>query len=154
MKSTLEDWARSSMIVRELQLGDLWNGFLSSLDTLRTTSNISRELAKEIFEDIDVNKNHIIAVAEVDGRVVGAATLLIEPKFIHGGGIAGHIEDVVVDQDYQGKRIGREIIEYLLNKAADRGCYKTILDCSSDVKPFYEKIGFVEHGTEMRFDHN
>jgi glucosamine-phosphate N-acetyltransferase len=37
-------------------------------------------------------------VAMIDDRVVGTASLLIEPKFIHGGGggAVEHIEDVAV----------------------------------------------------------
>ena len=142
------------MIIRELQRDDLWNGFLESLDSLRAASNISRELADQIFTDISANKNHIIAVAELDGKIVAATTLIIEQKFIHNGGKTGHIEDVVVHKDHQGKKIGREIVQYLLNKAASMGCYKTVLDCRDELRPFYEKIGFIEHGFQMRFDHN
>ena len=33
-------------------------------------------------------------------------------------------------------------MKFLLEKSQNRGCYKTILDCTDDVKPFYEKLGF------------
>ncbi|NIP61922.1 MAG: GNAT family N-acetyltransferase, partial [Nitrosopumilaceae archaeon] len=119
--------------VRELQKEDLFNGFLTSLDSLRKTSDISKERAEEIFKKIASNEDHIIAVAVLDGKIVGSATLLIEQKFIHNGGLVGHIEDVVVDTNFQGKKIGKKIIEYLLERSKNRGCYKTILDCSDDV---------------------
>ena len=106
-----------------------------------------------IFEKINANNDHIIAVAELEGKIVGATTLLIESKFIHNGGLVGHIEDVVVDKNYQGKKIGEKVVNYLLAYAKKRGCYKTILDCTDDVKPFYEKIGFSAVGNEMRFNH-
>lgn len=140
-------------IIRELREEDLWNGFLTSLDSLRKASNIDKKKAIEIFNKINSNPDHIIAVAELNGKIVGATTLLIEPKFIHNGGLVGHIEDVVVDNAYQGKQIGKKIIEYLLKIAKDRGCYKTILDCTDDVKQFYEKIGFKHTANELRFDH-
>ena len=79
--------------------------------------------------------------------------MLIEPKFIHQGGLVGHIEDVVVDKNYQGKKIGEKIMKYLLEIAQKRGCYKTILDCTDDVKKFYEKLGFKLTANEMRYDH-
>ena len=144
----------SDVLVRELKKEDLWNGFLTSLDSLREASNIDKELAIEIFERIKKNDNHIIAVAEMDGKIVGSTTLLIEPKFIHSGGLVGHIEDVVVDKNHQGKRIGEKVVKYLLNVAKSKGCYKTILDCADDVKPFYEKIGFKHNANALRFDHN
>ncbi len=139
--------------VRELQKEDLFNGFLTSLDSLRKTSDISKEKAEEIFKKIASNEDQIIAVAVLDGKIVGSATLLIEQKFIHNGGLVGHIEDVVVDTNYQGKKIGKKIIEYLLECSKNRGCYKTILDCSDDVKQFYEKLGFKHNANALRFDH-
>ncbi len=141
-------------IIKELEEEDIWNGFLTSLDSLRQASNIDKEKAKEVFQKINTNKDHIIAVAELDGKIVGSTTLLIEQKFIHNGGLVGHIEDVVVDKDFQGKKIGEKIMKYLLEIAKNRGCYKTILDCTDDVKPFYEKLGFKHIANELRFDHN
>lgn len=139
--------------IREIQEEDLWNGFLSSLDSLRKSSNITKEKATEVLNTIKKNQNHIIAVAIKDNKVVGSATLLIEPKFIHNGGFVGHIEDVVVDKNYQRNRIGEQIILYLLEKAKTKNCYKTILDCSDEVKPFYEKLGFKHNANALRFDH-
>ncbi len=144
----------TEVIVRELQKEDLFNGFLTSLDSLRQASNIEKNIAEKIFEKIYNNPDHIIAVAEKDQRVVGAATLLLETKFIHNGGVVGHIEDVVVDKNFQGQKIGEKIIKYLLDVAKNQGCYKTILDCTDEVKPFYEKLGFRHNANALRFDHN
>ena len=84
---------------------------------------------------------------------MGSTTLLIEQKFIHKGGIVGHIEDVVVKEGFERRQIGKMIIESLLKTAENHGCYKTILDCKDDVKEFYEKIGFKHESNGMRFDH-
>ena len=143
----------SEPIIRELRKEDLWNGFLTTLDSLRQASDIDRNKADEIFEKINSNPDHIVVIAEVDGKIVGTTTLLIEPKFIHKGGLVGHIEDVVVDKDFQGQKIGEKIMKYLLEFAKNRGCYKTILDSTDDVKPFYEKLGFKYIANELRFDH-
>ena len=144
----------NEMIIRELQIEDLENGFLTTLDSLRLASNIDKNKAKEVFKKIDSNPDHIIAVAEVEGKIVGATTLLIESKFIHEGGLVGHIEDVVVNEKFQGQKIGEKIMKYLLELAKNRGCYKTILDCTDDVKGFYEKLGFKHTANELRFDHS
>ena len=144
----------SELQIRELQKEDLFNGFLTSLDSLRQASNIEKNTAQRIFEKINSNPDHIIAVAEKDEKIVGAATLLLETKFIHEGGIVGHIEDVVVDKEHQGQKIGEKIIKHLLEISKNRGCYKTILDCTDDVKPFYEKLGFRHNANALRFDHD
>ena len=143
----------SEPIIRELRKEDLWNGFLTTLDSLRQASDIDKNKGEAIFEKINSNSDHIVAVAEFDGKIVGPTTLIIEPTFIHSGGLVGHIEDVVVDKNFQGQKIGEKIMKYLLEFAKNRGCYKTILDCTDDVKPFYEKLGFKHIANELRFDH-
>jgi glucosamine-phosphate N-acetyltransferase len=91
----------NNIIIKELQKEDLWKGFLTTLDSLRQTSSIEKNNAEKIYEKIEDNPDHIIIVALIDEKVVGTATLLLEFKFIHNGGIVGHIEDVVVDKNYQ-----------------------------------------------------
>jgi len=143
----------NNISIRKLQKEDLWNGFLISLDSLRQASNIDKKSAEKIFDKINQNPDHVIVVAIMDKRIVGSATLLIETKFIHNGGKVGHIEDVVVNKEHQGKGIGEKIIKFLLKYAEELGCYKTILDCADEVKPFYEKLGFKHNADALRFDH-
>lgn len=143
----------TEVIIRELEENDLFDGFLESLDSLRKASTLSKEKARKIYEIIKSNQNHVVLVAVLDGKVIGSTTMIFEQKFIHDGGIVCHIEDVVVSKNHQGKRIGEKLIKFCLDFARKRNCYKTILDCSEEVKPFYEKIGFKKHSYCMRFDH-
>jgi len=140
--------------IRQIQENDLFQGFLESLDSLRKASDLEKDDAKLVLKKIRSNQNHVIMVAEVDGQIVGSITLLIEPKFIHQGGLVGHIEDVVVRSELQSKGIGEQLVNAALGYAKNHGCYKTILDCDDNVKPFYEKIGFKRNSNAMRFDHN
>jgi len=140
--------------IRQIQENDLFQGFLESLDSLRKTSDLEEDNAKLVLKKIRSNQNHVIMVADLDGQIVGSITLLIEPKFIHQGGLVGHIEDVVVRSELQGKGIGENLVNAALEYAKNHGCYKTILDCDDNVKPFYEKIGFKRNSNAMRFDHN
>jgi glucosamine-phosphate N-acetyltransferase len=141
------------VIIRQLQKEDLFNGFLKSLDSLKKASDIDKNKADEIFSKIKSNPNHVIFVAVLDNKVIGSTTLLIEPKFIHNGGLVGHIEDVVVSKDHQGKGVGEKLILKALEYSKEKKCYKTILDCIDEIKPFYEKLGFKVHSSGMRFDH-
>lgn len=143
----------SEITIRKIQESDIDNGFLESLDSLRKASDLDKKKAKEILRRITANPNHVIFVALKENQVIGATTLLIEQKFIHGGGLVGHIEDVVVSKEQQGLGIGEKIMLAVLEYAKNQGCYKTILDCDDNVKPFYEKIGFKRHSNGMRFDH-
>ena len=139
--------------IREIKENDLENGFLESLDFLRKASDLDKNKGKEILEKIKQNSNQIIQVAIDDKKIVGCITLLIEQKFIHDGGLVGHIEDVVVRKDYEGKGIGMKLVTSMLEYAKRKNCYKTILDCKDDVKQFYERIGFKHESDGMRYDH-
>ena len=139
--------------IREIRENDLENGFLETLDFLRKVSDLDKNKAKEILEKIKQNPNQIIQVAIDDKKIVGCITLLIEQKFIHDGGLVGHIEDVVVRKDYEGKGIGMKLVTSMLEYAKRKNCYKTILDCKDDVKQFYERIGFKHESNGMRYDH-
>ncbi len=141
------------MKVRKLQKKDLYNGFLLSLDSLRKSSHLKSKKANAIFDKISNNPDQVIYVAVNNGKVIGATTLLIEQKFIHDGGKVGHIEDVVVRKEYQGKGVGKMMVNALLKYAEKKGCYKTILDCTDDLTAFYENLGFKRHSNSMRFDH-
>ena len=142
------------IIIREIEEDDLKNGFLETLDFLRNASDLDKNKANEILKKIKQNPNHIIYVAIDNKKIVGSTTLLIEQKFIHDGGLVGHIEDVVVRKDCEGKGIGIKLVTSMLERAKEKNCYKTILDCKDDVKQFYERIGFKRESNGMRYDHN
>jgi len=143
----------SDIKIREIVEEDIEKGFLKSLDSLRKTSELDKEVAKDILKKIISDPNHIIHVAEDNGKIVGSTTLLIEQKFIHNGGYVGHIEDVVVSKEFEGRGIGIKLVTSLLEIANTRNCYKTILDCKDELIPFYERIGFKQESKQMRYNH-
>jgi glucosamine-phosphate N-acetyltransferase len=55
---------------------------------------------------------------------VGTGALIVERKFIHELGLVGHIEDIAVAKDQQGKKLGLRIIQALDFVAEKVGCYK------------------------------
>ena len=140
--------------IREIEEDDIEKGFLETLDFLRNASGLDKNKTKEILKKIKQNPDHIIHVAIGDKKIVGSTTLFIEQKFIHDGGLVGHIEDVVVRKDYEGQGVGMKLVISLLDVAKQRKCYKTILNCEDNLKSFYEKIGFKKATNEMRYDHN
>ena len=143
----------SDIKIREIVEEDIGKGFLKSLDSLRKASELDNEVAKDILKKIISDPNHIIHVAEDNGKIVGSTTLLIEQKFIHNGGCVGHIEDVVVSKEFEGRGIGIKLVTSLLEIANTRNCYKTILDCKDELIPFYERIGFKQESKQMRYNH-
>jgi glucosamine-phosphate N-acetyltransferase len=145
-----------SFTIRELKEEDFSNGFFETLSNLAEVGKTRNDLnlAKEILKRIDSDRNYRIIIAQdnQNRQVIGTATLLIEQKFIHNGGKAGHIEDVATRKGYEGKGIGKKVIEELIKIAKENECYKVILDCNEKVTEFYEKTGFRKQAIMMRID--
>ena len=66
----------------------------------------------------------------------------MEKKFIRNHGTAGHIEDIVVSENYRGQKLGKRMIDTLVNLNKANGGYKVILDCNETKTDFYKKCGF------------
>lgn len=143
--------ASAPLELRDLEESDLSKGFLELLGQLTTVGTISEEHFLQRFSELKENGDYKIVVAENTelGKIVGTATLLIEKKFIHGCGKAGHVEDVVVDASCRGQKLGQRLILRLAEEARAAGCYKVILDCAEHNVGFYGKCGFETKGVEM-----
>ena len=60
-----------------------------------------------------------VAIDKQTSEVIGATTLLVEQKFIHSGGKAGHIEDVVTRKGFEGLGIGSALINQCITFCED-----------------------------------
>jgi GNAT superfamily N-acetyltransferase len=87
-----------------------------------------------------------IAVAELDGAVVGLAHLQVTPA-IERDRPAAKIGALVVDQGHRGLGIGRALVGAMEAEARLRGCellYLTTSELRDDAHAFYERVG-LEH---------
>jgi glucosamine-phosphate N-acetyltransferase len=137
--------------IRKLEENDYDLGYLNLLTDLTTVGTVSKEKWSERYREISSNTFIEIWVIHdtVKNRIIGSATLLIEPKFIHECGRVGHIEDVVLSKNTHGTGLGKKIVTFLSDQAKIRGCYKVILDCTQQTIGFYEKCGFIKKETQM-----
>jgi glucosamine-phosphate N-acetyltransferase len=138
-------------IVKELNYEDDYYQYCCLLKQLTTIDpeKISRESFLNHLYTIKSNPYHKIIIAKCDNKIVGTATVLIEPKIIHNLSKVAHIEDVVVDTEYRSKGIGKTLIKKVIDISREFGCYKVILDCSSKNIEFYEKMGFKKKECQM-----
>ncbi|KAK6533265.1 Glucosamine-phosphate N-acetyltransferase-like protein [Orbilia ellipsospora] len=136
--------------IRRLQKTDKAD-FLAVLSVLTTVGDIPDPAWNDRFEYIAKNEDTytILCITDEAGQVCATGSLIVERKFIRNCGLVGHIEDIAVAKDKQGKRLGLRMIQALDHIAEQAGCYKSILDCSESNKGFYEKCGFKFAGVEM-----
>lgn len=132
------------MKVRPLQSGDFNRGFLQILSQLTSVGDVSLPQFLNRFAQMRASGDYYVTVI-VDSRydkIIGSATLVLEHKFIHGCSVRGRLEDVVVDDTYRGKQLGKLIVVTVSLLAQRLGCYKMSLDCKDKLIPFYKSIGY------------
>jgi len=132
---------------RKLEETDYHKNYLQLLSQLTQVGNISPEEFANIFGKIQSQ----IWVFEdtLTNKIVASASIFLEQKFIHGGGIVAHLEDVVVDESYRGAQLGKKLIANVVEKARESGAYKIIADCKPELVSFYSKNGFEKRGEQI-----
>ncbi|KAF1993347.1 glucosamine 6-phosphate N-acetyltransferas-like protein [Amniculicola lignicola CBS 123094] len=136
---------------RPIQRQDYHNGFLDVLRVLTTVGDVTEEQWNERYNWMSARNDEyfLLCITDSSDKIVGTGALLVERKFIHNLGLVGHVEDIAVAKDQQGKKLGLRIIQALDFVAEKVGCYKSILDCSEANEGFYVKCGFKRAGLEM-----
>ncbi|EHL01019.1 putative Glucosamine 6-phosphate N-acetyltransferase [Glarea lozoyensis 74030] len=104
-----------SYTIRPMRKSDYSRGFLDCLRVLTTVGDISEAAWNERYEWMNTQGKggYYLLVIDDGARVVGTGALIVERKFIHNLGLVGHIEDIAVAKDQQGKKLGLKIIQAL-----------------------------------------
>ncbi|KAJ7182756.1 acyl-CoA N-acyltransferase [Mycena crocata] len=138
--------------IRPLASSDHGRGHLAVLSVLTVATDLGEAAWVAQFNAMRAAPKTYYSLVIVDkntDKIVGAGSLFVERKFLRGLGSVGHIEDIAVDKQQQGKKLGIRIIQALTHISESGGCYKTILNCSDDNIPFYKKCGFEKKENEM-----
>lgn len=137
------------MDFRRIESSDYYKDYLLLLEqlTIVEKEKINYQQFKIFVESL--SNNHIIIVIEDNNKIIGSGTLLIENKVIHNMGSVGHIEDIIIHNNYRKLGLGKKIIDELVNISVKSNCYKIILDCSEKNTKFYEKSGFTKKEIQM-----
>ncbi|KAF2881617.1 hypothetical protein ILUMI_24560 [Ignelater luminosus] len=135
-----EQW----LLVRPLQLEDYDKGFLQLLSQLTAVGNVNRMTFERQYWAMQKSGGYYVTVIEDtrNRRIIGAASLITEYKFIHEGGLRARLEDVVVNNTYRGKQLGKLIVLTVTLLAKKLGCYKMTLDCKDTLIVFYKSLGY------------
>lgn len=124
---TNENPGESWIVVRPLRLSDFDKGFLQILSQLTAVGNISKSdfERKCILIILLLNSNWLIIIEQFwnmrkaggyyitviedtrSKQIIGSSTLITEFKFIHECAVRSRLEDVVVNNTYRGKQLGK-----------------------------------------------
>jgi GNAT superfamily N-acetyltransferase len=142
--------------IRPLRASDYDRGVLEVLKVLTTVGNISRAQFQTQFDYWHKRNDTYFNIVIIDnhGKVVAVGSVVVERKLIHECGLVGHIEDIAVARNQQGKKLGLHLIHALTDIGKLQGAYKVILDCSESNTAFYEKCGYAKSAVQMSIKFN
>ena len=123
---------------------ELDNALIKLLPQLSSSAKMP---SAEYIENMLANKDLYLLVAELDGAIAGTLSLVIVniPT-----GRKAWIEDVVVDNEFRGQKIGFKLVEYAKNLAHDLGVKKVYLTSNPSrqaAHQLYKNCGFEEYNT-------
>ena len=133
------------LLVRSLSLEDYDRGFLELLGQLTSVGEISRDQWEQRWREMKECSGtyYVIVIEDLENkRVIGAATMVMEKKFIHSCGSVGRLEDVVVSDQYRGRQLGKLVVSVATQLAVKLGAYKVTLNCNDKMIKFYSSIGY------------
>ena len=107
------------------------------------------------FEQIERDPNHNLIVAETGGRVIGTLHLTFLPSITYQGALRAQVEAVRVDKEYRNLGVGRQMMEWTINRALERGARFIQLTSHlsrKDAHRFYERLGFKGSHLGMKLD--
>jgi len=103
------------------------------------------DVVQSIWKEIQENQNHKYFGLFEEDTLISSCVLNIIPNLTRGCRPYGVIENVVTHSDYRRKGFGKSLLQYALNYAWNRNCYKVMLLTGrkdEGVYRFYESTGF------------
>ena len=89
-----------------------------------------------------------LAVADVDGQLVGYVLAFRHPTFFANGPVAW-VEELMVDQRYRRQGLGQQLMASVEDWASGAGCRLVAL-ATRRAAAFYSAIGYAESATYFR----
>lgn len=145
----LVDYRLTGVKIRNAKIHDFDKGLRECFASLgQVGTPVQVEMA---FKSRSTERNHTFVACKGD-QIVGTITILINPKFTHGGLSMGQIEDVATHPKYRGRGVATKLLDFAIEYCRLRSCYKVILNCKPDLVEFYTNFRFEEAEVQMRLD--
>ncbi|XP_077861771.1 glucosamine 6-phosphate N-acetyltransferase-like isoform X2 [Saccoglossus kowalevskii] len=132
------------LLMRPLCQADYDKGFMELLKQLTVVGDIPKEQFLARYNQMKKcpNTYYVTVIEDTSvGKIVATGTVVVEQKFIRGCAERSRLEDLVVDDTYRGKQLGKLLFQTLFILSEHLGCYKCSLECLPSNVAFYEKFG-------------
>jgi ribosomal protein S18 acetylase RimI-like enzyme len=105
------------------------------------------------FDHIDADPRNLLAVAEIDGVVLGCLQMTFVPGLSNQGAEFALVQAVRVDASLRGRGVGQAFMQWAMDQARARGCAAIELfthKTRTDAQRFYARLGFEPSHVGMR----
>lgn len=99
----------------------------------------------EAFSKICADPNSELIVGELDGKVIGILQITYLYHLTFKGSLVAHIEGVRIHKEYQNLGYGKQMFQWVIERANMRGCQRVQLMTDKRrhlARQFYERLGF------------
>jgi len=150
----------ASIVIRHASQADL-GSVLSLYEELAgaklSAAPADRASSEAVLAKILAEPRRELTVAELDGRIVGTADLIVVLNLNHHGQPWAIVENVIVAHTARRKGVGRALMQHLIELARDAGCCKLQLLSGkhrAQAHELYRSVGLepVAEGFKIYFD--
>lgn len=131
-------------VARQLD-DETWQALAALLPQLSQSAEPDRGVLAHVI----AHEATTLLLARVNGRIVGALTLVIYPLLT---GLRAHIDDVVVDETRRGRGVGEALLSTALTQAQRLGA-RTVDLTSRPAREsairLYTRVGFVRRDSQL-----
>jgi glucosamine-phosphate N-acetyltransferase len=133
----------TKMIYRECTIDD-FDRILPLFDQLWPDQPLNDAIMRQVFENGICSEHQYYLCVEADERIVGFCSLTVKNNLWQQGNL-GHIDELVVDEPFRRRGIGKELLNRIIQIAEEKGCMRIELDSAfnrTKAHDFYEKNEF------------
>ena len=109
-------------LIRKLELEDIDKNYFKLLQNLSLISinDLDKIKNQKFIESLDEKHQIWIIYDTQEQKIIATGTLLVEKnKLIRNYGKVGHIEDIVVDVDFENQGVGKRLVSHLVKVAEE-----------------------------------
>jgi glucosamine-phosphate N-acetyltransferase len=132
-----------SLSIRRVTIAD-FDSILELLKQLWPNKTLDTEGMKEMFSrNLQVPNQHYIC-AETESKIIGFCSLTIKNNLWQQA-FLGNVDELVVDENFRGKGVGRTLLDKIIEIAKSQGCVRIELDSGfhrEKAHAFYRSLGF------------
>lgn len=129
--------------IREVTLRDFDQVF-GLLKQLWAGRDLDYADMKKVFDHNLNAPDHFYIVAHSGPQIVGYCSLMVKHNLWQQG-LLGNVNEMVVEENYRGKGIGKKLMERIIQIAREQNCKCLELESSfhrEKAHAFYEELGF------------